>query len=227
MKSTVVATLVALGAAVSAQEIARVPPEAAALVLGKVATVCGHVIDRVPEGPNRSGSLTFLTPSGSARFTVAIARDASPAVDLSKLSPPQRVCVTGLVRAVKDGNQIVVDKADQVVVDSAASVDSILSDEPPPRICEGHITTPRARHSVPALHTADAMRRKVNGVVILGATVDVSGNPRNIRVLRSLDPDGLDLAAVDALRLWQFEPARCDGEPLPYFITVEMTFTTR
>ncbi len=69
--------------------------------------------------------------------------------------------------------------------------------------------TIRILTSVAPRYPEEAERTKVEGTVILEASVDEEGLPDNIRVIRSVHP-ALDLAAIEALREWKFEP-----RPLP------------
>src|SRR5690349_14204291 len=59
-------------------------------------------------------------------------------------------------------------------------------------------------------YTADAMRRKVEGVVELSAVVLKDGTVGDTRVTRSLDPD-LDKEAERAAKQWRFRPGTKDG----------------
>ena len=53
------------------------------------------------------------------------------------------------------------------------------------------------------------------------------GAVREIEVLRSLDPNGLDASAIEAFRQWTFEPGTRLGQPVAVVITAEMAFTLR
>jgi protein TonB len=53
--------------------------------------------------------------------------------------------------------------------------------------------------------------------------VDVTGRPRNLRVLHGLGL-GLDEKAIDAVARWRFRPAYQDGKPVVSRATVEVTF---
>jgi outer membrane biosynthesis protein TonB len=45
---------------------------------------------------------------------------------------------------------------------------------------------------------------------------------------RSQDPVfGLDQEAVDAVKLWRFNPGRLGGRPVPVIVDIELTFTLR
>ena len=77
-------------------------------------------------------------------------------------------------------------------------------------------------------YTSDAMRAKVQGVVLIECVVRPDGTVSDVQVLRSLDPTfGLDQQAVVAARKWRFAPGTRLGEAVPVLITIELTFTLR
>lgn len=67
-----------------------------------------------------------------------------------------------------------------------------------------------------------ARASRVQGIVILEATISETGDVISARVLRSVPL--LDQAAVDAVRRWKFEPARLNGEAVPVVMTVTVNF---
>jgi TonB family protein len=92
----------------------------------------------------------------------------------------------------------------------------------------GGVTDPRLVHEVKPTYTVDAMRAKMQGVVIMDVTVlaDGSVDPRLIRVTRSLEP-GLDREAMIAVRQWRFRPSMLLGKPVAARVVVELAFTLR
>ena len=75
-------------------------------------------------------------------------------------------------------------------------------------------------------YTSDAMRAKVQGVVLLECIVRPDGSVSDVSVVRSLDPTfGLDQEAIKTARQWRFRPGTRLGEPVPVYITIELTFT--
>jgi TonB family protein len=88
------------------------------------------------------------------------------------------------------------------------------------------LTFPRLVREEKPVYTREAMRRKVQGTVVLDAIVGVDGIVQTTCVARSLDP-ALDAQAVGAARRWRFTPGQKDGNPVPVFVTIELTFTLR
>ena len=68
-----------------------------------------------------------------------------------------------------------------------------------------------------------AQSARVQGVVIVEATIGPDGLVTNTRILRSIPL--LDLAALDAVRQWQFQPTLVQGVPVPVIMTVTVQFT--
>lgn len=90
------------------------------------------------------------------------------------------------------------------------------------------IENPRVIREVKPQYTAEAMRAKIQGVVLLEAVVEPDGTVGDVRVVRSLDPVfGLDQEALKAARQWRFVPGRRQGQPVPVLVSIELTFTLR
>ena len=45
--------------------------------------------------------------------------------------------------------------------------------------------------------------------------------------MQSLDPQGLDEEAIEAVRQWQFDPGRLSGRPVDVIVIVVMDFSIR
>jgi TonB family protein len=101
---------------------------------------------------------------------------------------------------------------------------------PPPGVFRpgNGVDLPKVITEVKPQYTADAMRAKIQGVVILECVVNTDGTVRDVQVTRSLDTTyGLDEEAVKAAKGWRFEPGRRNGAPVPVLISIELTFTLR
>ncbi len=86
------------------------------------------------------------------------------------------------------------------------------------------ITEPVAVDKAPPVYPKAAKEEGVQGIVLLSATLDTQGTPRDIRVLQSPDPR-LTEAALQAARQWRWEPARrSDGTPIPVYFTLTFNF---
>jgi len=90
------------------------------------------------------------------------------------------------------------------------------------------IDNPVLIREVKPLYTPDALRAKIQGVVLLEAVVQPDGTVGDVQIVRSLDPVfGLDQEALKAARQWRFIPGKRQGLPVPVLVTIELTFTLR
>jgi periplasmic protein TonB len=89
------------------------------------------------------------------------------------------------------------------------------------------VTSPTLLLQVKPTYTTEALRARIQGSVFLEVVVQSDGTPRDIRVIRSLDPRGLDQQAVLAVEQWRFGPGRLNGEPVDVLVTVVLDFSIR
>ena len=88
----------------------------------------------------------------------------------------------------------------------------------------GNITPPiKIFHPQPQ-YTEDARRARIQGVVILEATINRKGEVVDIRILKGL-PMGLDQSAVETTKQWKFKPATQNGEPVAVFFNLLVNFS--
>jgi protein TonB len=87
------------------------------------------------------------------------------------------------------------------------------------------VSAPRLLFQTKPRFTHDALRNRIQGSVWLELVVTRDGGIDGIRVVRSLDPGGLDEEAVAAVRRWVFEPGRRGETPVDVLVTVAMDFT--
>jgi len=94
---------------------------------------------------------------------------------------------------------------------------------PPVRVGSG-IQTPTKTYDVKPVYPAIAVSARVQGVVIVEATVGVDGTVTDAKILRSIPL--LDAAALDAVRQWKFTPTVLpDLGPVPIIMTVTVNFS--
>jgi len=87
----------------------------------------------------------------------------------------------------------------------------------------GGVSAPRVLENPSPDYSEEARKAKYQGTVVLWLIVDSNGKPRDVRVARSLGM-GLDQKAIEAVRLWKFQPALKDGTPVAVQINVEVNF---
>jgi protein TonB len=87
----------------------------------------------------------------------------------------------------------------------------------------GNIKPPTKTRDVKPTYPAIAQSARVQGIVIIEATIGTNGRVTNTKVLRSIPL--LDQAAVDAVKQWEFTPTTLNGVPVPVIMTVTVQFT--
>lgn len=86
----------------------------------------------------------------------------------------------------------------------------------------GKIKPPTKTKDVKPEYPEAAKSAKVQGVVIIEATIGANGKVLDTKVLRSVPQ--LDQAALDAVRQWEFTPTLLNGAPVPVVMTVTVNF---
>jgi protein TonB len=89
----------------------------------------------------------------------------------------------------------------------------------------GTIRQPVKVRDVAPVYPQIAQAARVQGIVILEATIGPEGQVMNARVLRSVPL--LDQAALDAVKQWQFTPTLLNGVPVPVVMSVTVSFVLR
>ena len=93
-------------------------------------------------------------------------------------------------------------------------------------------TWPKLAMRAPPKYPKDASRYGVEGEVLLLAIVEEDGSVGRLSVIsttatrhESLYRPQFEQAALDAVRQWRYEPARRDGKPEAFPITISIAFT--
>jgi periplasmic protein TonB len=116
------------------------------------------------------------------------------------------------------------------VIVGSGNVDISTPPPPPPtpvvpvRI-GGNIKPPQKTYDVRPLYPPIAQSARVEGIVIIEATIGPDGTVENAKVLRSIPL--LDQSALDAVRQWIFTPTLLNGQPVPVVMTVTVQFNLR
>lgn len=103
---------------------------------------------------------------------------------------------------------------------------------PPPPIAQGapmrvggNIAPPTKLVDVPPAYPPIAQSARVQGVVIVEATIDSGGNVIAASILRSIPL--LDQAALAAVYQWKYTPTLFNGVAVPVIMTVTVNFSLR
>lgn len=96
------------------------------------------------------------------------------------------------------------------------------------RTCDTGVTAPVGLSLMKPQYTPEAMRRRIEGIAIVGAVIGPDGFVERAQILTSLDKVyGLDQQALEAVKSSQFTPAKKDGKPVAAFDYFELQFKLR
>jgi periplasmic protein TonB len=87
----------------------------------------------------------------------------------------------------------------------------------------GVIKAPMRTKDAAPVYQEIARANRVQGVVIVEATIGTDGRVTHATILRSVTL--LDNAALDAVRSWEYTPTLLNGEPVTVVMTVTVHFT--
>ena len=213
------------GLLAAAQIPERLAPAQAAERVGQVVTVCGTVAEIHCQFPSRMTFVQLVGLQEPPTVTVMIA-----ASDRARFGPgiesryrSQRMCVTGRVESLAGGYSIAASGPEQLAIEgeAAKTADDVYGS------CDQDVLLPKLIREVKPHYTSEAMRAKIQGIVLVQGIAGIDGAVRDVRVIRSLDPSGLDVEATRAFSQWRFQPGTLLGKPVAVIITAEMTFTLR
>jgi TonB family protein len=99
---------------------------------------------------------------------------------------------------------------------------------PPPRAdapwrVGGDVKAPIVTYRVEPKYTDEAREKRISGIVILEVIIGKEGRVRDAQVLKPL-PFGLDQAAIDAVKQWQFKPGTLAGQPVDVLFNLTINF---
>jgi TonB family protein len=174
-----------------------------------------------------------LTQTGTPNPTAlriageAIVRDAAGALRRWTYDPPAKGPITFTVSfTFKPGAEATSSQTTTVTpplpTPSPAGVTAGAAGAMQPVRVGGQIRAPTQISKVQPVYPPIALSARVQGIVILEATVGVDGRVTDAQVLRSIPL--LDQAAMDAVRQWVYTPTLLNGAPVPVIMTVTVTF---
>jgi TonB family protein len=103
-----------------------------------------------------------------------------------------------------------------------------LPQDPPkdaPKIAGVDVPAPKRVKSVSPQYPPEAQAMGMRGIVILELVVGPDGKVGSVRVTRSVPP--FDDAALSAVRQWEYEITKVDGNPVSVILTVPIEFKMR
>ncbi|HEX7190636.1 MAG TPA: energy transducer TonB [Thermoanaerobaculia bacterium] len=87
----------------------------------------------------------------------------------------------------------------------------------------GDVKAPIVIRGVNPVYPDDERRNHVSGIVILEALIGKDGRVKDAAVLKTVSA-GLDQAALDAVRQWEFKPGTLNGEPVDVLFNLTVSF---
>jgi TonB family protein len=85
------------------------------------------------------------------------------------------------------------------------------------------VIAPVPTHTPEPEFSEQARTHGFQGTVVLGVVIDKAGTVSRITIERALGMD-LDQQAVEATKMWRFQPARRNSEPVAVEMTIEVSF---
>jgi TonB family protein len=73
------------------------------------------------------------------------------------------------------------------------------------------------------VYPADAKKDRVQGSVVLAATIGKDGAVENLRVVSG--PEALQKSALDAVKTWRYQPFLLNGDPIEVKTTIQVLYT--
>ena len=175
--------------------------------------------------------LTQSTPQNPAAVRLAgeaLVRDAAGALRRWTYDPPAKGPLAFTVSfSFKPGAEPATTQSASVPPSGVTNRSTFVSTPGAPGAMQpvrvgGQIKAPTQIKKVQPVYPADAQAAKVQGIVIMEATIGVDGRVTDAKVLRSVPL--LDQAAVDAVRQWEYTPTLLNGTAVPIIMTVTVTF---
>lgn len=112
-----------------------------------------------------------------------------------------------------------------VLATGVALAGAVRAQEAPLQAGSEGVPVPKRSKTVPPQYPPEAQAAGIRGIVILELVVDAHGKVESVNVIRSVP--GLDEAAVEAARQWEYEVTRVGGKPVSVRLTVPITFAMR
>jgi len=193
-------------------------------------------LEPVARSPVKSSPLEVPAQPAPVRMAVETPRvevqappapASRPTIKLGKIAAPRPTSPTRLNSSepppvLPDANSLPKALSDNAFNTTARN--TLVAPEPAPvePTKGGQLQQPKLVSSVSAVYPANARTQRIQGDVLLDALVDATGKVTAIKLINGHPL--LQQAAMDSLRLWRYQPARLNGEPIPIHIKVSVAF---
>ena len=88
----------------------------------------------------------------------------------------------------------------------------------------GDVEPAKLVHHVPPIYGTDLQREGVEGTVLLEAVISKQGEPMGLKPINTVVDRRLVTAAMEAVRLWRYDPTRLNGQPIEAVMTISVAF---
>ncbi len=116
-----------------------------------------------------------------------------------------------------------------LILSGVTAAASAAPQEPPAdpslKVSGKDVPPPKRVKMTPPVYPPEAQAQGIRGIVIIEIVIGPDGKVASARLIRSIP--GLDEAALDAVRRWEYEVTRVDGQPVKVVHTVPITFALR
>jgi protein TonB len=111
---------------------------------------------------------------------------------------------------------------------SSGILGGAMAPPPPPPPKEpvrvgGNVKQPKVLHIEQPAYPPGAKQARIEGVVVVEATVTAEGNVEKVKVVSG--PEMLAQAAIDAVSQWKYEPTYLNGQAVPVILTAKINFS--
>ena len=155
--------------------------------------------------------------SPAQRFDVSLSASGDATVTIRGESTEEVIAALVALAAAPERLQALLGALQTAAEDRAGRAAA----ETPIRI-GGDVTPPRKIHDVHPVYPPAAREAGIEGLVVLQATIDPTGEMSDIEVLQSV-PE-LEQAAITAVEQWRYEPTLVDGVAVPVSMTMTVNF---
>ena len=202
--------------------------ESASAVAGESGVSSGAAARETVIAPPRSGASGQAAGGTTGGTTVVAPSAAPPAPAAAPNAPGSRPAAAPAPPAPSRNSPTATAGQPEATTTAAPLVEAVepARSDPPPLVepvrIGGNVPRPPKIWNVTPEYPRLARLRRIQGIVILEVTVDRQGAVSNVSVLRSVE--GLDEAAVEAVRQWRYEPTIVNGSAVSVVFTETVRF---
>lgn len=167
----------------------------------------------IPQGPDTTGDLTTSGTDEGPRLIDVNREFVKPT---TTVEPDTKAPVFEIQREAPT----LIDKLDTPAPDAAPGLDGISFESEP------GVVNPQYKSKVEPKYPESASKAGKEGQVILQATIDEKGVPRDIKAITNVG-FGFEAAAIAALKKTTFRPATKGGNPISLQVEIPYSFTLK